>query len=106
MNKYIKLGRAVANKSTHNFRHATLLLRGGKVLSYGYNHDNRHAEYNAIKSVWPKFRRGAVLINFRIGRKDTLLNSRPCFECEQFSRQAGIKKIIFSTGEGFKEIKL
>jgi len=103
--KYLNLGIKIANKSTHQHKHSSILIKGGKILSYGHNHNSIHAEVNAIKDVWENKLQNSYIINFRINRVGKLKNSYPCNDCQEFAKVKGIRKIVFSTEEGFKEIK-
>lgn len=104
--KYINFGIRIAQKSNHQHKHSSLVIRGGKVLSYGHNHNSIHAEVNALNDVWNNKLINSYIINFRINRIGKLKNSHPCIDCITYARTKGIRKIIFSTEEGFKEIKL
>jgi deoxycytidylate deaminase len=104
--KYLNFGIRIATKSPHNFRHSSIIIRGGKILSYGHNHNSIHAEVNALNDVWSNKLLNAYIINFRINREGELRNSFPCDNCVTYAKNKGIRKIVFSTENGFKEIKL
>jgi deoxycytidylate deaminase len=101
---YLNFGKRIAQRSPNNFKHSTIILRGGKVVSYGYNHDDIHAEQNALSKLWPNKRKGTTVLNFRIGRRGNLLNSKPCEFCLELIRKSKVAKIIYSTENGFEEL--
>jgi len=105
--KYLNFGTKIAKRSSHNFKHSSLVIKGGKILSFGYNHDSIHAEVNALKDLWPKNRKNSIVINFRIGKDGSLRNSFPCEDCLEYCKKVGVRKVIYSIGVlGFLEVKL
>lgn len=104
--KYLSLGIKIATKSSHKYRHSSILIKGGRVLSFGHNHDSVHAEVNALKDHWKSETKGSILINFRLDLSGQLRNSFPCVNCRKEAKKYKVRKIIFSTEEGFKEFVL
>lgn len=94
----------IAKKSTHkNYKHVSIILRGGAVLSVGYNHDKIHAERMALAKVWPNKVAGTHLISVRV-TKNGMGNALPCNSCMAVIRIQGVKKITFSNSEGKLEV--
>lgn len=89
-----------AAKSNHRFRHAAFVMKGGAVLSYGYNHNNCHAEVNALKKLWPSKRKGCSVFVIRLTGSGMLLaESKPCEECQKYMRKHGVKRCSYSTAD-------
>lgn len=99
--KHEKLLRKIASKSTHRtFHHASLVIRGGAIKAYGYNHGEKHAEIMALGKLWPNHRPGTTVINIRIRRNGTLGDAKPCFNCREFMFKMGVRRIIYSNRYG------
>lgn len=95
LNRLVKTARA----SKRNFRHATLVIRGGAVIASACNTLDRHAEKRAIMKLWPNYARGSTIINLRLTRTGFGL-ARPCDECMELLRKEGVAKVIYSNAEG------
>lgn len=93
--------RRLAEKSPHKtYKHAVQIVKGGSVISYGYNHDTIHAEVQALNKLWPGFARGTVVYSMRFTRSGNLAMAKPCDDCETALRAAGVKKVVYSNREG------
>jgi tRNA(Arg) A34 adenosine deaminase TadA len=90
-----------ARKSTHaSFLHGAILMKGSNIKGWGSNRGPMHAEVSALSGVWPSERKGCTLISVRITKgHGVLANAKPCADCEKVLREAGIKKVIYSTSE-------
>lgn len=103
-----------ANKSPLSSKHAAALVRGHTmsfVSTNWYddcNHDNiftYHAEESVLNKIsnCPKFNMKKLpkytMIVIRVHKK-RLAESKPCSECLNKLRDAGIRKVIYSTKEG------
>lgn len=97
----------IASRSTHRaFFHGTIVIKGGAILSYGYNHGETHSERMALNPIWPNRRAGTSIINIRVTKTGKLANSRPCRDCHEFLVRSGVKRIYYSNSEGrFEEMK-
>lgn len=103
----MKLLERVAMKSPHPIhKHASLVVKGGAILAFGYNHDNRHSEVVALSKLWPSKRRGCTIINLRVKRNGEFGNSYPCARCQKFLLDNGVRKVILLTPTGWEEIEL
>lgn len=103
----INVNRAIkeAIKSDHTqFRHATLLFRGGALIATGYNYGKKHAEIMALNKVKHKNgAHGAVAFNVRLTKLGTLAMSAPCLECAIALDNAGVSRTIYTKdGYGFQ----
>jgi deoxycytidylate deaminase len=91
----------LAQNSPHpRFWHAAIVLKGGAVLSSGYNHDGLHAEVVALSKLWPSKRRGVTVLSLRMGRDGKLSMARPCPKCEKFCLDNGVSKVYFTDRKG------
>lgn len=97
-----------AKKSDHRINmHATLIIKGGRLISRGYNHKDIHSEEAAIAGYFKPSDfsvRGAIAINFMIKRKSLKPgNSRPCLNCMNQLYLNGVKSVIYFDGSDFRE---
>ena len=91
-----------ARKSRHPyFKHATLILKGSRVMAWGVNHDHIHSERDAACQIRNLQR--CLIINVRVTKTGRIANSKPCPECETYLKSRGAKKVIYSTPKGFIE---
>lgn len=118
MTKYAEL---VAKLSTHN-THAVgcAIYRKGKLISLGANsckgHPKmtrygakvgHHAEFAAIQKLKNKnLLQGATIVVARIMRDGTLGMSKPCEICAPLLVSLGVKRVIYSTQDGYKEERI
>lgn len=93
----VRLLKKIASKSDHEqFRHATIVLKGGAVISYGTNLGKRHSEVVALSKIWPNKRKGCRIINVRIRRDGSYGNSKPCPKCMAFLKENGIISVAYT----------
>jgi hypothetical protein len=90
----------LAKRSPQRERHASVVMRGGAVLSFGFNHDGLHAEEAALRKLWPSERRGTTLISFRLTRGGVPGMALPCSRCMRLLHLNGVRKVVFSNREG------
>jgi hypothetical protein len=90
----------IANKSQHfKYQHCSLIYSGSRLITYGYNRTNLHAEIVAINrlNAWLRVGnsprpRNLHMINFMIRRMTgTIGNSYPCEDCQLALAKANIK---------------
>lgn len=95
------LARKLAGRSTHAlFHHAAIVLKGGAILSTGYNFGYQHAEIQALQALWPSKRRGTRVWSLRFTKTGRLANAKPCQDCERFLRENGVKVVYYSDQYG------
>lgn len=121
---YDRIVRDVENCKSDKFHVSLLLDQGSNLISYGHNEyffGNKypftcHSEVNCINSYYSKKikqyikDRKKVLIILRLSSKIKKLGqSKPCKKCHNFIENnidnLNIKKIIYSTPEGFVSVK-
>lgn len=97
----LRIAQRLAEKSPCAFRHASIVVRNGNILSTGFNHGGLHAEESALGSLRLGDRaRGAVLYSFRFTKLNALGMAKPCPNCAKLIREAGVKKVYYSTPNG------
>lgn len=96
-----RIARALYKKSDHpNFKHVAIVVRGGAVVSVGYNHNSIHAEVNALNHMWPSERRGTRVWSMRITRGGRFRMARPCADCMRYLRESGVKMVYYTDSAG------
>lgn len=90
-------------------RHACALIIGGKIMAMSKNKDGKpdnHSEMNVISTYLSKNKPGnlskCTLVIIRINRQGDLCSSKPCANCIKYLKLYGIKKIFYSSDEGFE----
>jgi deoxycytidylate deaminase len=109
----INHAKKLALKSNHRtHKHATLILKGGRLLAAGYNRNTHHSEENAILSLPSKKARssneypsdiitqvkGTYFINVMLTRMGVIGKSRPCNNCWNVMRNFGVSKVTYYDG--------
>lgn len=119
----LRLALRVAETSEVSQKHGAVVVRGGSVLSIGYNsytndpkcfpenylNDTRknpkifnpeaisvHAEVAAMKRCASESLRGATVYVARITQGGFIGNSAPCQACAQALLEAGVKKVVYT----------
>lgn len=111
----IKVAQYVARRSTSHARYqigAILTDQRDRIFSWGWAHPHNgkssiHAEEHAIRRANPARLRGSTVIvaGYRVGT-DRLICSRPCIRCHQRLQSVGVRKVIYSDYDQFKEFLL
>lgn len=97
--------RKTALKSERLHKHATLIVKGGSILTCQFNNWVEHSEVRALKSIEPV--KGLTLINIRIGRSGNIKSSFPCLKCLKTMRDHAVRRVIYSNEAGqFQEFFL
>ena len=88
-------------EAKHKFAfHGVIVVKGGAIVATGSNHDDRHAEVVALSKLWPSKRKGTTVISVRVRKTGTVGMAKPCQACEQFLRDNGVKKVVYSDACG------
>lgn len=99
----------IAETGTCYKRHGAILTSGSRVLSVGINtyknmpdivEDAKeefsvHAEIAALKAYGRPVKNGTMYIA-RIGRRGAPLMSKPCVNCQQALKDAGVRKVVYT----------
>lgn len=104
--KFLLLAMQMAENSECSFRHGSVLVRGGRVLSVGFNkprnsssntkHQSIHAEEDVIKRARTSIK-GATLYVARINRNGDAMLSMPCIDCMRVLEASEIKAVYYTT---------
>jgi len=108
-NKFLSHAVNVAANSEHqSFKHGAVLVKNGKILSEGVNrytteaHGQRvhsiHAEENALRGN-KKEAIGSTMYIARIASYGPAM-SKPCFRCQMLLKNAGVRKVIYTSRDG------
>ena len=108
--RYLNRAIELARLSDHKFRHGAVIVKGGRVVSYGFNTRRNnpidsvpgtdytyHAEHNAIRAAAREATIGGKIYIARLSRRGFPTLSRPCDICMVRIIKAGIKEIIYTT---------
>ena len=108
---------ATNNRHRSSF-HAAVIYKGKRVFGIGINtmktHPRQsrasgglkpylHAETSAIIDAGKLIDSRSKILVVRIGKDGKLMYSRPCNICMAEIVKVGIRKVIYSTGKGFRE---
>jgi deoxycytidylate deaminase len=94
----------IANRSNHKlYNHAALIFSGSRLLAYGYNHEQTHAEISAIRRFQRLYRPGNSrppsnlhLISFMVKKSSSNIgNSKPCLNCRAAMIDIGIRWVTY-----------
>lgn len=100
--RFLEIAYSEALKA-HDAQHklGAVLVKGGSVIAKGYNSytNLRHAEVSCLSKVWESERKGAVLYVVRTRKTQKFGMSKPCPKCENFIKNSGIKKVIYTTND-------
>lgn len=113
---YLSVARYCATKSKARNTHGAVIVKGGRVLSTGWNKNRNHpaivspehiktecsyhAEEVAIREAGEDNVRGAVIYVARVSKNGSDRDSKPCPKCAALIRQAGIKRVVFTMEAG------
>lgn len=119
---YINMLCEVASNLKHKYircKHAAALVEKRKLLSIGVNkektdpfqtkytrHENLsfvHAEIDCLKNVEFNPKKSTLYV-VRSNKKDEYLESCPCEGCMAMIKDKNIKRIVYTTNDGIKEI--
>ena len=116
--QYFHIAREVSLSSKMAKRMGACLVKGGKIISSGFNerkysklarfHDSktRHAEISALLGVPKDKSRGADVYVYREWKNGRIADSKPCPPCLVQLRLAGVDRVYHSILDGFEGMKL
>jgi len=85
----------IAQRSDHpNYKHCAIVMKGGNILSTGYNKGKKHAEIAALEKLWPDKRKGTTIISLRFTNHG-LSNSMPCKNCRKYLQDNKVTKVQY-----------
>ena len=111
--QFIDLCKEEATRSDVHFQHGAVLIKNNKVIGSGFNrytghklHHLRtlHAEMNAIQNAHGDLE-NAIMYVIRLSSItiDGLGSSCPCLKCTKFMKLHKIRRVFYSTGDGFEK---
>lgn len=117
--RYLTLAAREAHRSPMKFRHGAVLVKGGRLLSKGFNHYrttiggesycSTHAEMETLRKLGRhkegiRAAKGSDLFVVRMG-KDGLLrrNSKPCPICVEWMHRYGVNRVYYTVGDAKNE---
>lgn len=115
--RFLEVAKKASFNSNHKHHHiGVCIVKGGRVLSTGYNTNKKsprsphkfhsvHAEVRAVLSANTDIE-GATAYVFRQTKNGTMAISRPCPSCAQFLIENGIRNIVYSFEGGFKKERI
>jgi deoxycytidylate deaminase len=122
--KYLELASRAAIQSNYpHFKHGAVLVKSASVISVAFNkkgytsfgakfrsvnryHATLHAELASVLNVERRSTEGATVYVVRINKAGQFRLSKPCLMCEAALRYCGVKKVVYSTAEGFEILRL
>lgn len=105
-----------AEASKHRTRVGATLVVAGRVTSVSnrlrnertaapYTEQSVHAEVRAVLRAYRAGRGGTIYVA-RLGKRGRLLASHPCKRCAVFLLEAGVKRVVWWTGDRWIADKL
>lgn len=104
-----------AQKSTYEHQVGAVLAKGRKIISRGYNtfRGHRwsdkypwphtcHAETSALLKA-PKIPHNSAIHVARVNRRGEPRLARPCPACMAVLRECGVRKVVYTTHNGYAE---
>jgi deoxycytidylate deaminase len=123
--RYFEAARAQANNSVYGkLRHGAVLVKGGSILNAGYNKDDytsyanryrppdcgpatRHAEAECLLGISKSQTSRSDIFVCRINNDGEFRLSKPCLMCHVLIKNAGIKRVFYTTNHsGIEMYKL
>jgi deoxycytidylate deaminase len=116
--KFFKLAKRVAERSTSTPRLGCVIVSKNKVISFGYNNMSKthpksnhpyktlHAEIHALIGVPSEELVGCDVYVYREIKSGRVAIAKPCDTCMQALQVAKIKKVFFTTNTGWEVCKL
>lgn len=115
--RWLRLALVQAEQAPHDqWRVGSVLIRGGSVLSYGFNKYRNdpslvslegvsyHAEEVTLRKAGDA--QGATLYVARITRSGDLGNAKPCARCQSLLTAADVHTVVWSTPDGLQKSRV
>lgn len=117
---WFNLARLESLKTDFRARVGAVAVRKGKVVSIGRNwpykthpmmkkyheHKTIHAEADCAIGIDRELLSGATIYVYRELRDGSLALAKPCEVCSMILKDLNIKRVFYTTPNGFKEYKL
>ena len=99
--RMLNLARKKAKDCDYIYKLGAVIVHGGKIISIAKNTPNGHAEVNAIKQA--SRTEGADIYVVR-HTPTGMAMSKPCENCMEAIRSAGIRRIYYTTRSGHHKV--
>ena len=97
-----------SRKTEYNFKLGAVIFNRHRIISAGYNrvyyNGSNCAETLAIRKAPPKLLRGTTILVCRVNNSGSFGMAKPCNRCMKLIIKSGIKKVIYSTPDGWKTL--
>lgn len=112
--KFFDIAKSISKHSDHpHHKLGAVISKGNRVISLGFNKNKTHtrsnhnwkrlhAEISAIIKAKQDITNCYIYI-YRETKDGQIAMARPCCSCMQAIKEAGIKKIFYTSSEGFLE---
>jgi deoxycytidylate deaminase len=116
--RFIDLAIRAAKKSQHpDHRLGSVLVRGNKVISFGFNelkthtkspspYRSIHSEFATILGLDKAEIDGSTMYIVRLRKDNSLGMAKPCIYCRKMLLSLNVSDIIYSDGENFTQENL
>jgi len=122
--KFIELAGNVANQSEYpQFKHGAVLVKASSVINTAFNKNGYcsfgarfyegnsanatlHAELASILNIERENTENSTVYTVRVNNAGEYRLSKPCRMCERAMRFCGVKRVVYSTNDGFEEMRL
>jgi len=122
--KYLDLAARIAEQSSYpHFKHGAVLVKGASVINVSHNKQGfnsfgakfrkkkqgratLHAELGSVLNVEKKNTEGSTVYVVRVNRQGSTRLSKPCHMCESAMKHCGVRRVIYSTDDGYECYKL
>jgi deoxycytidylate deaminase len=115
MNRFVKRATEASQNSTYHHRLGAVVVKKGRVVSVGFNKPHKthpksktpfktiHAEFDAIMGCDKDDLKGSTLYVVRDAKSGPNM-AKPCACCMELIVMVGIKKVVYSSRDGFEEL--
>jgi tRNA(Arg) A34 adenosine deaminase TadA len=120
----LNLAIKIAKSSNHpRSKHGAVLIRGGAIMSVAKNTNDytsfgqrfrpltkhgrasRHAEIACVLGVDKSITKGSTLYVARVNKSGEIRNSKPCEMCAAILEHTGVKRVFYTTNDGWGCVK-
>lgn len=111
-NPKMQLAKKLSLKSTHRFRIGAVIVKKKSIVGVGFNkiwkthpliskgtHKKLHAEVDAIIGQSRRHLEGSIIYVYRDLRNGEVGLCKPCVDCQQILKEAGVKKAYYTDPE-------
>ena len=114
---FFRLAKSASTHSNHRYQMGCAISVHGKAVSVGFNfckthpqhttaeRPSIHAEVSAVIHAQCNISGGTAWV-YRETRNGKLAMAKPCERCQMILQEAGIKKVFYTTTNGWEEMSL